>query len=215
MTQQVINTGGVSDVGGITLGSGSLANGAVAALSATGAQASVSVNSNTGTFTTPFLGNINQSVINTPGPGADVTNSITALTTGSPAGHGSSVSTTATGAAASIGVSFINTTAWSGAGIGSANQSATSFGIVNNLALSNPISVGAISGTGASVRASAAGAVTSIAMTSILSGTPDVPFNTGLVVGSPILQTATNTGLVRNEDVQSRPARSAAWRARR
>jgi hypothetical protein len=200
MTQQVINTSGASNVGGITLGSGNLANGAVAALSATGAQASVSVNSiNTGTFTTPFLGNINQSVTSTPAPGADVTNSITALTTGNLSGHGSSVSTTATGAAASIGVSFINTTAWSGAGIGSAIQSATSSGIVNNLALSNPISVGAISGTGASVRASAAGAVTSIAMTSILSGTPDVPFNTGLVVGSPILQTATNTGLVRNE----------------
>ena len=63
--QQVINTAGISNVGEITLGSGNLANGAVAALSATGAQASVSINAiNTTTFTSPFLGDINQTVTN-------------------------------------------------------------------------------------------------------------------------------------------------------
>ena len=200
--QQVVNTATISNVGEITLGSGNLANGAVAALSATGAQASVSINAiNTTTFTSPLLGGINQTVTNSiAGPPSDVTNSIMGLTTGNLAGHGSSVSTTATGAAASVGASFINTTSWTMLGIGSVFQTATSTGNVNNLALTNPISVGSISGTGASVRASATGAATSIALTSILSGPPStLPLNTGLVIGSPILQTATNSGLVRNE----------------
>jgi fibronectin-binding autotransporter adhesin len=200
VSQTVNNTGSVASGGAITLGTGNLANGAVASLSATGAQASVSVSAiNTTTFTSPFLGNINQTVTNSIGPNS-VTNSMTSLTTGNLTGHGSSVSATATGAAASIGVSYVNTTAWSTMPIISAFQTVSNTGIINNLALTNPISVGDISGTGASVRASATGAAASIALTSIVSGAPNnVPPNQGLIIGGSIVQLVTNAGLVRNE----------------
>ena len=208
VSQSVNNAAPVTNGGEIALGTGNLANGAVASMSATGAQASVSVSSiNTATFTSPFLGAINQTATNSLGvPGPAITNSVTGLTTGNLAGHGSSVSATATGAAASIGVSYINTTAWSMMGIAPAVigvpvvvQTASNTGAVNNFAFGT-ISVGNISGTGASVRSSAAGAVASIALTSILSGAPNnVPPNTGLnISGGAIVQTATNSGPITN-----------------
>jgi len=200
--QQVTNTGlGVSNQGTIGLGTGALANGASASMSATGAQAAISVGAiNTTAFTTPLLGVITQTTTNgglTPTP---VTNEA-GITTGNLSGHGSSVSVTATGAASSIGISFINTPAWSSFPLGPVNQTATNNGAITNGVIGGggavtpaPISVGSLSGTGASVRASATGAAASIAVTSILSGPPAT--NT---FGSPsIIQGAFNTGAVVN-----------------
>jgi hypothetical protein len=108
----------------------------------------------------------------------------------------------ATGAAASVGVSYINTQSWSALFLGPTNQTVTNTGIVsngviagNNVVNPTPISVGSLSGTGASVRASAAGAVASISVTSILSlSQQQVP-----AVGvASVIQTATNNGGIIN-----------------
>jgi hypothetical protein len=202
VTQQVTNAGtgigaGTTNNGQIGLGTGALANGASASISATGAQAAVSASAiNTTTFTSPFFGTISQTVTNGAlGAAMPVLNSFSGLTTGDLSGHASSVSATATGAVASIGVSFINTTAWSNFPLGPVNQIAINNGaITNTMNNSASISVGSISGTGASVRASATGAAASIAVTSILSGPPGV----NIFGTAGAIQSATNTGAVFN-----------------
>lgn len=197
VTQQVINIGSfVSNFAGITM-SGALGNGAAASLSATGAQASVSVSSiNTASYTTPFLGGILQTVSNgNPGSPANVTNNVAGLTTGALSGHGASVSASATGAAASIGASFINTTAYTSLGLQGAGQNVTNNGAITNSGVAgSPINVGNISGHGASVRSSATGAVASVSVSSILSGppTPQIFGTTG------VAQTVTNAGAIQN-----------------
>jgi hypothetical protein len=197
VTQQVTNTGANTvNNGGISLGTGTLANGASASVSATGAQGAISVSSiNTQSFTTPLLGGILQTVTNGGASASTVSNSSLGITTGDLSGHGASVSATASGAAASVGVSFINTPAWSSFPLGPVNQNATNTGSVTNGAgLNGQLSVGALSGTGASVRSSATGASASIAVTSILSG-PPVANTFG---SASMSQLATNTGAIQN-----------------
>jgi hypothetical protein len=199
--QQVTNTGVIAGGGQITLGTGSLANGAFASISSTGAQAAVSLSAiNTTMVLNPFFSSINQTVTNqnlvTP---ANVSNSYSGITAGNLAGHGSSVSATASGATAAFGASFVNTAEWSAVPVLGVIQNVTNSGIITNTGpLTGGISVGDISGTGASVRASASGATASIALTSIQSGPPSTPpITTGLFVGSTP-QTVTNNGVIIN-----------------
>ena len=196
ITQQVTNTGtDITNFGQINFGAIS-GNGAAASMSATGAQASVGISAiNTTAYTTPLTGVIFQSVTNgTVATPSEVNNVSTGVTVGNLSGHGSSVSLGATGAAASIGVSFINTTAWTSFPLSGVTQSATNNGAVNNMPNVNTISVGSLSGTGASVRASATGAVASVSVSSILSGPPA----TNVFGSAGMQQTAINTGAISN-----------------
>jgi fibronectin-binding autotransporter adhesin len=196
ITQQVTNTGtDITNFGQINFGAIS-GNGAAASMSATGAQASVGISAiNTTAYTTPLTGVIFQAVTNgTVATPSEVNNVSTGVTVGNLSGHGSSVSLGATGAAASIGVSFINTTAWTSFPLSGVTQSATNNGAVNNMPNVNTISVGSLSGTGASVRASATGAVASVSVSSILSGPPA----TNVFGSAGMQQTAINTGAISN-----------------
>ncbi|MEW6451464.1 MAG: hypothetical protein AB1490_12480 [Pseudomonadota bacterium] len=194
ITQQVANTGtNITNFGQVSVGAIS-GNGAAVSMSATGAQASVSVSAiNTTAFTTPWATALQTVSNGSVGNPAAVNNNSTGVTTGNLSGHGSSVSVGATGAVASIGYSFINTTAWSSFPTG-ANQAATNVGAISNVPNVDTISVGSLSGTGASVRASAAGAVASVSVNSILSGPPA----TNLLGSAGIQQMAINTGAITN-----------------
>jgi hypothetical protein len=124
-----------------------------------------------------------------------VDNSFGDITAGALSGHGASVSASATGAAASIAFSFIDTANWTTLPMGAVIQTATNTGSVINQPTGNGISVGNISGAGASARLSATGAAASIAVSNIMSIGP----TPGVAFGSPsIAQTASNTAPVVN-----------------
>jgi hypothetical protein len=196
----VLNTGIVSNTGSINQGTagGTLAlagNAASAAVTAVGAQALASI---TGVDATGFAGTlfgaggISQNV----GNNADstVTNTLSSggITLDAVSGIGASVSASASGAVASVGITYINVggAGWTPSTVGDISQTSTNAdgsNVANN-AISNPITVAGISGDGASVRASASGAIASVSLLTIdstLSG------GAGHTVGA-VTQSSTN-----------------------
>lgn len=208
--QMVTHTGGpIGNQGFLTVG-GALAAGASASVSAVGAQGAVSVSSINGdSFSTPNFNSISQVITNGPagvGSGGNVTNTLLApgvtpgLSVGNLSGSGASVSVAATGAAASVSYSFVNTTAWSATLVNGITQSVGNAGLASNDA-SVGISVGDISGRGASVRASATGSIAAISLTSINSGPPATVTGPPVVGGyglGPIMQSSINVAPVMN-----------------
>ena len=199
-TGAINNTGIVSNTGSINQGTagGTLAltgDASSAAVTAVGAQASASI---TGVDAAGFVGQnfgsagISQTVANNAGSTVTNTLGTGGITLDAVSGMGASVSASATGAVASVGITYINVSGlgWTPSTIGNINQTSTNAdgSNVSNDATTNPIHVGAISGDGASVRASASGAITAVSLLTVdstLSG------GAGHTLGT-VTQTATN-----------------------
>jgi hypothetical protein len=166
ISQVVNNYGDISNTGKVTT-VGDLSNGASVAVSASGAVASISMSALGGTLdkSASLTGAVTQnaenygSVSNTAGSiiGTEITDGVS---TGDLAGSGASASISASGAVASIGFNFNN--ASFGAEINSElhaiTQTVESNGNVDN---TGAMTVGALSGHGASASISASGAVAS------------------------------------------------------
>jgi hypothetical protein len=198
--------GNGATTGGQILGFSTLGTGASASVSATGAVAAVSISAVTdpsvaggGTILLPTVGTISQTATNS---GGAILNTGANIVVGSLA-EGASASAGATGAVASVSVSGINTNLSGGSFGGGITQSVNNSGTVTNTGAN--ISAGTISpppsgfgitpilGTGASLSASATGAVASVSYSNI-GGTSG-----GLTYVGSTDQTVTNTGAVLNQ----------------
>ncbi len=167
---------------------GKLAEGASVSIGATGAAASVGLNTITvASLAGSTVGAIGQSVRNE----GSVTNNVTGNLTVGDLAPGASASFSASGAVASVGASFIKS-AWktpgTGMTFGNINQTVANTGAVKNNDSNQSITTGKLD-TGASASIGASGAVASASYSSIAgtSANPSATFGT-------ITQTATNGG---------------------
>lgn len=218
VTQGAGNTAAIGNTGTLTIGTGSTSAGSSASVGATGAAAAVSITgigdgAASGTFTGQTVGNIAQG-----GASHLVTNSGTITNIGlidasglTMAGNGSSASVSATGAVASVSVASIGATSFGANGIsnglggGTAVQTVTNTGDISNtsgatgLTPSAGITIGDLTGKGASVSVGATGSAASISVASIdsnsVAGTTfggiTQQSTNGTVGGAPTVQ---NTG---------------------
>ncbi len=179
--------------------------GASASISATGAVSAVAATYiETGVTSETEVGNINQTTLNRGGTVSNVgefgASSGTILS-----GDGASISISATGAASAVSATFINSAEYDEVDVGNIRQDTTNNAEVSNTHGGNfssgtlpeaILSIGNITGDGASVSISATGAASSVSLTSInnfgAGVTPDA--NIGNVT-----QDAVNRGDVTNE----------------
>ena len=219
VTQTIDNTGTISNgtttPSTIAIGDGStagdLGQGAVASIGATGATASVSVNGNGATALGDAvnLGAVTQSTTNSGVvTNGDTGGDVNTITSANLAGDGSAAAISAGGASSSVGLSF-NNSELDGAGsannfsVGAVTQTSLNSNQANdgpNVANYGTISLGTHAGDGASASISAAGASTSVSLSSINSAWDDN--STPGFAGAT--QTATNgatgsTGGITNE----------------
>ena len=212
VTQAVTNVGVVDNtvLASDTVTSGAVSgDGARLSVSATGAQASVSLASidsftdtnSVGDVTQGISGNVSAPISNT---GA-ITNTSTTVSTngGDVSGTGASVSVSATGAVASVSVASISSNlsgSPSPLSVGTVGQVVlnSSTGAISNNSTTVTTDGGAISGNGASVSVGATGAVASVSVAAIGSLTiPDFVFNTDVGLGG-VTQAVTNLANVTN-----------------
>lgn len=204
ITQISTNTGVVTNEGEITGTSTTVlsGDGASVSISATGAVASISSTFNGATLagaSTYTYGVIDQTATNgssgEPGVSPEVNNTSTDVTVGALSGNGASASVSASGAVASLGFTLNNTdnlptSSPIVATYGTITQEAKNYGDITNTGGS--LSVGAITGHGASAAISASGSVASFSIASISSD------NINLGNFGAITQTSNNYGAVVN-----------------
>lgn len=202
VTQSATNSGVVNNlnpaVNDIDGGGGTLALGASASITATGALTSFSFS---GLGDSPWVTpGVSGPVSQTSSNNAAVTNSGTP-TIGNFAGllgEGSSASIGATGAAASAGFSFIGDGDVAAGTIGNITQSASNqaAGTTTNTGGSIPLS-GPISGAGASASISATGAISSVSLSHIVNTAGEGQFGLGAISqGSTNAANITNSGTI-------------------
>jgi len=193
ITQDANSTGAISNTGTLTAGDLS-ATGAGASISASGAVASVAYSANDSTVTNSnvtFSAPITQTATNN-----GTVNNTGTLTAGDISGTGASVSISASGAVASTAYSTSGSTVDSTNVTfnGSILQTANNYAAITN---NGNLTLGTLSGTGASASISATGAVSSFSVASIA----DTNLVGSAALGGAFIQSATNTAAVTNTGV--------------
>ena len=191
--QSSTNTGTIiNTAGSLTVGAGNAGDGASASVSSTGALNSISITGIGGADNQAFapsnIGVVTQDTNVNSGP---VSNAGSISAAGLIlSGYGSSASVGATGAMSSVSVSSINATTFSASTIGIISQTPINTGAVTNT--STGVTVGDLSGLGASASVSSTGAAGAVSVAAI--GSAGVA---GVTTGN-VNQTVNNTAVIGN-----------------